>query len=184
MNVTGLNVESCLKQTLYEAAALGTLQTKRNEEKGHAIDNFFREDQGFSVKTLKSADWHINNNDILISSSSALWTANMSICDSEENRKKLAWLVPGYILLAWFFCVLFQPLGIHQNSRYHPRLTKYGEQVIYLAQDEADPRHCQNNGSIITLEEGQTSAVVLRLGRVHHNRDPFVCRLKVRRGHR
>jgi hypothetical protein len=27
----------------------------------------------------------------------------MSICDSEENRKKLAWLVPGYILLAWFF---------------------------------------------------------------------------------
>ena len=32
----------------------------------------------------------------------------MSICESEENRKKLAWLVPGYILLAWFFCVLFQ----------------------------------------------------------------------------
>ena len=31
----------------------------------------------------------------------------MSICESEENRKKLAWLVPGYILLAWFFCVLF-----------------------------------------------------------------------------
>ena len=109
----------------------------------------------------------------------------MSICDSEENRKKLAWLVPGYILLAWFFCVLFQPLGIHSpSSRYHPRLTKYGEQVIYLAQDESDPRHCQNNGSIITLEEGQTSAVVLRLGRVHPNRDPFVCRLKVRKGQR
>jgi len=107
----------------------------------------------------------------------------MSICDSEENRKKLAWLVPGYILLAWFFCVLFQPLGIHSpSSRYHPRLTKYGEQVIYLAQDESNPRHCQNNGSIITLEEGQTSAVVLRLGRVHPNRDPFICRLKVRKG--
>ena len=109
----------------------------------------------------------------------------MSICDSEENRKKLAWLVPGYILLAWFFCVLFQPLGIHSpSSRYHPRLTKYGEQVIYLAQDESNPRHCQNNGSIITLEEGQTSAVVLRLGRVHPNRDPFICRLKVRNGQR
>ena len=36
----------------------------------------------------------------------------MRICDSEENRRKLAWLVPGYILLAWFFCVVFQPLGL------------------------------------------------------------------------
>ena len=38
--------------------------------------------------------------------------AEMRICDSEENRRKLAWLVPGYILLAWFFCVVFQPLGL------------------------------------------------------------------------
>ena len=37
----------------------------------------------------------------------------MRICDSEENRRKLAWLVPGYILLAWFFCVVFQPLGLN-----------------------------------------------------------------------
>ena len=36
----------------------------------------------------------------------------MRICDREENRRKLAWLVPGYILLAWFFCVVFQPLGL------------------------------------------------------------------------
>ena len=35
----------------------------------------------------------------------------MLVCESEENRRKLAWLVPGYILLAWFFCVVFQPLG-------------------------------------------------------------------------
>ena len=35
----------------------------------------------------------------------------MTVCESEENRRKLAWLVPGYILLAWFFCVVFQPLG-------------------------------------------------------------------------
>ena len=40
----------------------------------------------------------------------------MSVCDSEENRRKLAWLVPGYILLAWFFCVLFQPLSIHSPA--------------------------------------------------------------------
>merc|ERR1711997_192036 len=74
----------------------------------------------------------------------------MSICDSEENRKKLAWLVPGYILLAWFFCVLFQPLGIRSpNSRYHPRLTKYGEQIIYLTSDDSNAQHCRNNGSII-----------------------------------
>ncbi len=36
----------------------------------------------------------------------------MLLCESEENRRKLAWLVPGYILLAWFFCVVFQPLGL------------------------------------------------------------------------
>lgn len=108
----------------------------------------------------------------------------MSVCDSEENRKKLAWLVPGYILLAWFFCVLFQPLGIRSPSnRYHPRLNKYGEQVIYLTSaDEA--HHCRNNGSIITLEEGQRSAVVIRLGRVQHHLRPFVCTLQIQKGKR
>ena len=35
----------------------------------------------------------------------------MLVCESEENRRRLAWLVPGYILLAWFFCVVFQPIG-------------------------------------------------------------------------
>ena len=35
----------------------------------------------------------------------------MTVCESEENRRKAAWLVPGYILLAWFLCVVFQPLG-------------------------------------------------------------------------
>jgi len=107
----------------------------------------------------------------------------MSICDSEENRKKLAWLVPGYILLAWFFCVLFQPLGIRSpNSRYHPRLTKYGEQVIYLNSDEHHAHYCRNNGSIITLEEGKRSAVVIRLGRIQHHTEPFYCNLKVTKG--
>jgi len=107
----------------------------------------------------------------------------MSICDSEENRKKLAWLVPGYILLAWFFCVLFQPLGIRSpSSRYHPRLTKYGEQVIYLTSDDLHAHHCRNNGSIISLEEGKRSAVVIRLGRIQHHMDPFLCTLQIRKG--
>jgi len=107
----------------------------------------------------------------------------MSICDSEENRKKLAWLVPGYILLAWFFCVLFQPLGIRSpNSRYHPRLTKYGEQIIYLTSDDANTQHCRNNGSVITLEMGQRSAVVIRLGRIQHHMEPFLCSLRIKKG--
>jgi len=107
----------------------------------------------------------------------------MSICDSEENRKKLAWLVPGYILLAWFFCVLFQPLGIRSpNSRYHPRLTKYGEQIIYLTSDDVNTQYCRNNGSVITLEMGQRSAVVIRLGRIQHHMEPFLCSLRIKKG--
>ena len=52
----------------------------------------------------------------------AVATVVMRICDSEENRRKLAWLVPGYILLAWFFCVVFQVdncslLFSHQNTK-------------------------------------------------------------------
>lgn len=107
----------------------------------------------------------------------------MSICDSEENRKKLAWLVPGYILLAWFFCVLFQPLGIRSpNSRYHPRMTKYGEQIIYLNSDDKHSHYCRNNGTVLTLEAGQHSSVVIRLGRIQHHTEPFYCNLKVSKG--
>ena len=52
-------------------------------------------------------------------------TATMRICDSEENRRKLAWLVPGYILLAWFFCVVFQVFStasIHSSPSPHPAI--------------------------------------------------------------
>ena len=118
----------------------------------------------------------------------------MSICDSEENRKKLAWLVPGYILLAWFFCVLFQPLGIHtppsshsKNShRYHDVHDKNYE-VIYLDADSS-AKLC-NNG-ILTLEEGSKSAMIIRLGRRQHvhlsynDFSPFNCSLQVRAGKR
>ena len=115
----------------------------------------------------------------------------MSICDSEENRKKLAWLVPGYILLAWFFCVLFQPLGIHtppsstssRSSNYHDHDKNY--EVIYLDADASAPL-C-NNGMLI-LEEGAKSAMIIRLGRRQHvhlaykNYNPFNCSLQVKAG--
>ena len=116
----------------------------------------------------------------------------MSICDSEENRKKLAWLVPGYILLAWFFCVLFQPLGIHtppsgsSRSIHHaPHDTNYD--VIYL---DADSSAQLCNNGILTLEEGSKSAIIIRLGRrqrIHlsyANFATFNCSLQVRAGER
>ena len=108
----------------------------------------------------------------------------MSICDSEENRKKLAWLVPGYILLAWFFCVLFQPLGIHtppgsSRSTFHTHDSNYD--VVYLDSDTSG--HLCNNG-VLTLEEGSKSAVIIRLGRHHYNYLPFNCSLQVRAGER
>jgi hypothetical protein len=45
---------------------------------------------------------------IILYSVSVQYLVGMLVCESEENRRKLAWLVPGYILLAWFFCVVFQ----------------------------------------------------------------------------
>ena len=62
-------------------------------------------------------------------------TVTMSVCDSEENRRKLAWLVPGYILLAWFFCVLFQPLSIHSpalRSRYRTYDKNYEVRLFFF----------------------------------------------------
>ena len=122
--------------------------------------------------------------------------SKMSICDSEENRKKLAWLVPGYILLAWFFCVLFQPLGIHtpptsisssKNSHGYHNIHDKNYEVIYLDADSST-KLC-NNG-ILTLEEGSKSAMIIRLGRRQHvhlsynSFSPFNCSLQVRAGKR
>ena len=124
----------------------------------------------------------------------------MSICDSEENRKKLAWLVPGYILLAWFFCVLFQPLGVHHTKDQHGDHQKpehypssYGGsnslrsslssnqiysgagdknyEVIYLDSNQVLD-HCSDNGSVITLSRGAKSAILIRFGHFfHYNND-------------
>ena len=114
----------------------------------------------------------------------------MSICDSEENRKKLAWLVPGYILLAWFFCVLFQPLGIHtppSRSVYHDAQDTKNYDVIYL---DADSSAQLCNNGLLTLEEGPKSAIIIRLGRrqrIHlsyNNFATFNCSLQVKAGER
>ena len=148
----------------------------------------------------------------------------MSICDSEENRKKLAWLVPGYILLAWFFCVLFQPLGIHYHQPRSLYLNDKNYEVIYMDDyvdllkwdnninddDEVnfnnltkrpmlnfdpdandtlmippDNDVCQGlNGTVITLERGSKSAVIVRLKRPgqYYKYRPFNCSIQVKAG--
>ena len=105
----------------------------------------------------------------------------MSICESEENRKKLAWLVPGYILLAWFFCVLFQPLGsgerpevsstatnsvvsaaVGDHRHTITRTANYG--VVNLVSSGGSAAEvCELNGTVVTLEHGPKSALIVRL---------------------
>ena len=63
-------------------------------------------------------------------------------------------------------------------------LFQYGEQIIYLTSDDSNAQHCRNNGSVITLEMGQRSAVVIRLGRIQHHMDPFLCTLQIKKGKR
>ena len=141
----------------------------------------------------------------------------MSICESEENRKKLAWLVPGYILLAWFFCVLFQPLG---GGRHSPsseaavatntvvalagshstatitRAANYG--VVNLvsgnrAAEGGNPSICELNGTVVTLERGAKSGLIVRLDLSLLNAQgetelrevvpkPFNCSLQIKAG--
>ena len=71
----------------------------------------------------------------------------MRICDSEENRRKLAWLVPGYILLAWFFCVVFQPLSLN-NVPGHGNNNDLNDESLYEIinlQDDPQVWHGDNN---------------------------------------
>ncbi|XP_040573640.1 uncharacterized protein [Lepeophtheirus salmonis] len=116
----------------------------------------------------------------------------MSICDSEENRKKLAWLVPGYILLAWFFCVLFQPLGLNAppaatRRRLRASHNSHNYEIIdLLPSEESDPEIipsiCAGNGTIITLEAGSRSAVIVQLEDTHFHYSPFNCSLQIQAG--
>ena len=91
----------------------------------------------------------------------------MRICDSEENRRKLAWLVPGYILLAWFFCVVFQPLGLSSvpgqgNNNDHNDESLY--EIINLQDDPGWAARCESGRRhVVTLGHGRASGLILRL---------------------
>jgi len=91
----------------------------------------------------------------------------MRICESEENRRKLAWLVPGYILLAWFFCVVFQPLGLtsvpgHGNNNDYNDESLY--EIINLQDDPQWISRCESgHRQKITLGQGRGSGLILRL---------------------
>jgi hypothetical protein len=74
----------------------------------------------------------------------------MRICESEENRRKLAWLVPGYILLAWFFCVVFQPLGLTSVPG-HGNNNDYNDESLYeIINLQDDPQVGYNHTGVIT----------------------------------
>ena len=69
----------------------------------------------------------------------------MRFCESEENRRKLAWLVPGYILLAWFFCVVFQPLGLTSVPG-HGNNNDYNDESLYeIINLQDDPQVADEN---------------------------------------
>jgi len=91
----------------------------------------------------------------------------MRLCESEENRRKLAWLVPGYILLAWFFCVVFQPLGLtsvpgHGNNNDYNDESLY--EIINLQDDPQWITRCQSGQrQRVTLGQGRASGLILRL---------------------
>jgi len=91
----------------------------------------------------------------------------MRICDSEENRRKLAWLVPGYILLAWFFCVVFQPLGLssvpgHGNNNDLNDESLY--EIINLQDDPQWVTRCESGRrQQISLGHGRASGLIVRL---------------------
>ena len=111
----------------------------------------------------------------------AVATVVMRICDSEENRRKLAWLVPGYILLAWFFCVVFQVdncslscyslISHHQNSCHQQQIISKISQPLGLT---SMPGHGNNNDyndeslyEIINLQDDPQVRVQTQLRIVH-----------------
>jgi len=91
----------------------------------------------------------------------------MRICDSEENRRKLAWLVPGYILLAWFFCVVFQPLGLSSVPGRGNNNDLNDESLYEIINLQDDPQwaaRCESGRrQLITLGHGRASGLILRL---------------------
>jgi len=89
------------------------------------------------------------------------------VCESEENRRKLAWLVPGYILLAWFFCVVFQPLGFTSVPGRGNNNDINDESIYEIVNLQDDPqwkaRCASGERQRIELGSGRASGLILRL---------------------
>ena len=108
----------------------------------------------------------------------------MRICDSEENRRKLAWLVPGYILLAWFFCVVFQPLGLNSVPGHGNNNDLNDESLYEIINLQDDPqwvdRCASGRRQKITLGHGRSSGLILRLtSREFYRYEEWNCSLEV-----
>lgn len=108
----------------------------------------------------------------------------MRICDSEENRRKLAWLVPGYILLAWFFCVVFQPLGLNSAPGQGNNNDLNDESLYEIINLQDDPQwaaRCQGGRrQTITLGQGRASGLILRLtNKQFYRYDEWNCSIEV-----
>lgn len=108
----------------------------------------------------------------------------MTLCESEENRRKLAWLVPGYILLAWFFCVVFQPLGLTSLPGTGNTNEQNDESLYEIINLHDDPQFLDICSSgrrhTISLSKGRGSGLILRLtGQEHYRYREFNCSLEV-----
>jgi len=108
----------------------------------------------------------------------------MLVCESEENRRRLAWLVPGYILLAWFFCVVFQPIGFTSipgrgNNNDFNDESLY--EIINLQDDPQWQARCASGErQRIILTAGRGSGLILRLTNMDYYRYiQYNCSLEV-----
>lgn len=108
----------------------------------------------------------------------------MLVCESEENRRKLAWLVSGYILLAWFFCVVFQPLGFTNIPGRGNNNDLNDESLYEIINLQDDPQwkvKCESGErQQIILSSGRGSGLILRLTNQDYYRYAgFSCSLEV-----
>jgi len=108
----------------------------------------------------------------------------MLVCESEESRRRLAWLVPGYILLAWFFCVVFQPIGFTSipgrgNNNDFNDESLY--EIINLQDDPQWQARCASGErQRIILTAGRGSGLILRLTNMDYYRYiQYNCSLEV-----
>jgi hypothetical protein len=85
--------------------------------------------------------------------------------------------------------VLVQPLGIHSPTHSSTSksngggnghfLTDKNYEVIYLDNDDPSINVCRGNGSVITLDGGSHSAVIIKLVEHHYHYRPFNCSIQI-----